>query len=60
VSKVFHVHVLGKGPDRLNLPPELTQHVTVHRRLQYRPFYAAISKVIALLPSLADERWGRV
>ncbi len=56
VSKVFHLHVLGKGPDRLGLPQELMQHVTLHRRLQYRPFYAVISKTVALVPSLANPR----
>jgi hypothetical protein len=39
---VFHMNVLGKGPDRLNLPPELEPHVTVHRRLAFGAFYTVI------------------
>ena len=36
------MNVLGKGKDRLNLPPELQSHVSVHRRLPFQGFYTVI------------------
>ncbi len=57
VGKLFHLNVLGKGPDRLALPTELQQHVTLHRRLHYKPFYNTIAANIALVPSLASDKW---
>ena len=36
------MNVLGKGPDRLQLPAELQKHVTVHRRLPFEGFYSVI------------------
>lgn len=56
VGKLFHLNVLGKGPDRLALPQELQQHVSLHRRLQYKAFYSTIATNIALVPSLAGDK----
>mmetsp|Transcript_23389 Transcript_23389/g.51334 ORF Transcript_23389/g.51334 Transcript_23389/m.51334 type:complete len:405 (-) Transcript_23389:715-1929(-) len=57
VGKVFHLNVLGKGPDRLALPPELQNCVTVHRRLHYKSFYNVIYHTLGLVPSLANPRY---
>lgn len=64
VGKVFHMNVLGKGPDRLKLPPELQQHVTVHRRLPYKGFYTIICHTLVghcnMLCNPLMQRRGRV
>ncbi|KAG1677812.1 hypothetical protein FOA52_008576 [Chlamydomonas sp. UWO 241] len=57
IGKVFHMNVLGKGPDRLNLPDVLTPHVTVHRRLPFGAFYNVICHNLALVPSLANAKY---
>ena len=42
VARLFHMNILGKGPDRLKLPLELQPHVSVHRRLPFQAFYSVI------------------
>ena len=50
------MHVLGKGPNRLALPESLQQHVTIHQRTPYKQFYSIIAHVLALIPSLANQK----
>lgn len=56
VGRVFFINVLGKGQDRLNVPPSLEQHIKVHRRLIYSEFFNAIAHNVALVPSLAGSK----
>lgn len=35
----FALHILGKGPNRLNMPPDLEPLVALHRRLRFNDFY---------------------
>ncbi|GAX80205.1 hypothetical protein CEUSTIGMA_g7643.t1 [Chlamydomonas eustigma] len=57
VGGLFHMNVLGKGPDRLNLPPQLQNLVSVHRRLPFQSFYTVICHTLALIPSLASQNY---
>lgn len=57
LSALFRLNILGKGPDRLALPPALASLVTLHRRLPFPQFYTTIGSTIALLPSLAGGRY---
>eukprot|EP00798_Chlamydomonas_sp_ICE-L_P023059 gene23059-30248_t len=56
IGKYFHLSVLGKGPNRLALPIELEQFVTVHQRQVYKVFYNIIAHTMALVPSLANPK----
>lgn len=56
LAKMFHLNVLGKGPNRLGLASELEAHVTVHQRLAFKQFYNIISHNVALVPSLANPK----
>jgi hypothetical protein len=56
-KSLFKMYILGKGPNRLNLPAEIEQYVSVHRRLPFQGFYDIIARTLALVPSLANQRY---
>ena len=56
-KSLFKMFILGKGPNRLNLPTEIEQYVSVHRRLPFQSFYDIIARTLALVPSLANPRY---
>lgn len=55
LARHFHINVLGKGRNRLNLPPDLQPLVTLHRRLHFKAFYEVIHHNYALIPALAGQ-----
>lgn len=56
-KSLFKMFILGKGPNRLNLPAEIEKYVSVHRRLPFQGFYDIIARTLALVPSLANPRY---